>query len=111
MPIGLLARLALIAVVPALGAAVHLSSPAPGPDCIVTRVVDGDTFYCRDGRKVRLLAVDSPERGQGPAWRWAQRALARLTPGGRTVPLEGDIAPFDRYGRALAWASADGTLV
>lgn len=111
MPISLLARLALIAMVPALGAAVHLSSPAPGPDCIVTRVVDGDTFYCRDGRKVRLLGVDSPERGQGSAWRQAQRALARLTPVGRRVRLEGDIAPVDRYGRALAWVWVGGTLV
>jgi micrococcal nuclease len=107
MPSGLLVCLALVAAV---------SSSAPGlrppaPDCVVARVVDGDTLYCRDGRKVRLLGMDSPERGQGPAWRQAQSALARLAPVGHTVRLEGDVAPTDRYGRALAWVWAGATLV
>jgi Micrococcal nuclease (thermonuclease) homologs len=55
--------------------------------------------------------MDSPERGQGPVWRQAQRALARFTPVGRAVRLEGDVAPTDRYGRALAWVWVGGTLV
>jgi len=111
MPIGLPAGLALIALVPALAAAARPSPRVPRPDCIVARVVDGDTFYCRDGRKVRLLGVDSPEQGQGPAWRQAQSGLARLTPVGGRVRLEGDVAPTDRYGRALAWVWVGGTLV
>jgi micrococcal nuclease len=88
-----------------------VARPVPPPDCVVARVVDGDTFYCRDGRKVRLLGVDSPERGQGPAWREAREALARLAPPGRLVRLEGDVAARDRYGRLLAWVWAGGALV
>lgn len=109
MPIGLLVRLALVATVSGPGPAGRPGLSPPG--CVVARVVDGDTFYCRDGRKVRLLGMDSPERGQGPVWRQAQRALARFTPVGRAVRLEGDVAPTDRYGRALAWVWVGGTLV
>src|SRR5919107_3404012 len=32
------------------------------PDCVMRQVVDGDTFNCRDGRKVRLTGIDTPER-------------------------------------------------
>lgn len=108
MPIGLLVRLALVAAVSASAAA---RPGRPPPDCVVARVVDGDTFYCRDGRKVRLLGMDSPERGQGPVWRQARSALARFTPVGRPVRLEGDVAPTDRYGRTLAWVWVGGALV
>jgi micrococcal nuclease len=94
-----------------LTAAVLGGLAAPPPDCVVARVVDGDTFYCRDGRKVRLLGMDSPERGQGPSWREAREALARLAPAGRLVRLEGDVATRDRYGRLLAWVWVGGTLV
>jgi micrococcal nuclease len=107
MPIRTFAARALIATV--LGGAA--APRVPLPDCVVARVVDGDTFYCRDGRKVRLLGVDSPERGQGPAWRVAREALVRLAPAGRRVRLEGDVATRDRYGRLLAWVWAGGTLV
>src|SRR5918993_1062876 len=36
-------------------------SVATADDCRVDRITDGDTFYCRDGRKVRLIGVDTPE--------------------------------------------------
>jgi micrococcal nuclease len=109
MLIGLLARRALAAAM--LGSHASAVPSGPAPDCLVARVVDGDTFYCRDGRKVRLLGVDSPERGQGASWLQAQRALARLMPIGRTIRLEGDVAGTDRYGRVLAWVWVGGTLV
>lgn len=99
------------APVPGSSAASRLAAPVPAPECEVGRVVDGDTFYCRDGRKVRLIGIDSPERGQGAPAGQAQRALARLIPLGRAVRLEGDVAPADRYGRVLAWVWAGGTLV
>lgn len=111
MKIGLLARLALTAAVLGSCAASRPAAPGPDPECLVGRVVDGDTFYCRDGRKVRLIGVDSPERGQGAPARQARHALARLIPIGRAVRLERDVAPTDRYGRVLAWVWAGGTLV
>lgn len=79
--------------------------------CEVRRVVDGDTFYCADGRKVRLIGMDSPELGQGESGREARKALSRLLPVGGQVRLEGDVTPRDRYGRTLAYAWSGGRLV
>jgi micrococcal nuclease len=111
MPIAMLARLAL--AVAALGSCAAARPPVPGPsaECLVGRVVDGDTFYCRDGRKVRLLGIDSPERGQGAAGRLARRALERLMPVDRLVRLESDVTATDRYGRVLAYVWIGATLV
>lgn len=78
--------------------------------CLVSRVVDGDTFYCRDGRKVRLIGIDAPEREQsfGPAAREALIHLLRL---GSSVQLQVDVAPRDRFGRVLAYVWLGSTLV
>jgi endonuclease YncB( thermonuclease family) len=56
---------------------------ATADDCLVERVADGDTFYCRDGRKVRLIGIDTPELAQGADGRLARDALRRLLPEGR----------------------------
>lgn len=111
MCIEMLVRLALAA--PGLGSCAARGSTSPDPvhACVVARIVDGDTFYCRDGRKVRLLGVDSPETGQGSVAGDASRGLADLIAAGRAVRLEGDVAPTDRYGRVLAWVWIGGTLV
>lgn len=81
------------------------------PPCVVARVGDGDTFYCRDGRKVRLIGVDAPELAQGEPGLQARSALARLLPAGQPVRLEEDAAPRDRYGRVLAYVWSDAGLV
>jgi micrococcal nuclease len=83
----------------------------PGDRCRIRRVVDGDTFSCGDGRKVRLIGLDSPELGQGRLGLAARRALERLVPAGSSVRLEFDIQPIDRYGRVLAYVWAGDTLV
>jgi micrococcal nuclease len=80
-------------------------------DCRVERVADGDTFYCRDGRKIRLIGIDTPELAQGGDGRLALEALRRLLPQGRAVRLELDVAPRDRFGRTLAHVWAGGRLV
>lgn len=78
---------------------------------MVQRVVDGDTFHCRDGRKVRLIGIDSPERHQRPYGEQARQALVRLAPPGSGVRLEPDVAPTDRYGRLLAYGWTGATLI
>ena len=83
----------------------------PPRDCQIRRIVDGDTFYCADGRKVRLIGIDSPELSQGEYGRDARDALQDLMPLGGAVRLEGDAAPRDRWGRTLAWAWSDNRLI
>ena len=80
-------------------------------DCVVGHIVDGDTFRCRDGRKVRLIGIDSPEQRQRPYGEQAQAALLRMAPPGTTLSLESDIAANDRYGRVLAYAWLKSVLV
>lgn len=74
-----------------------------GEEVKVSRVIDGDTFELVDGRKVRLLGVDSCEMETyaGPQ---AQR-MARTRIGGATVWLvrEPTAPDTDRYGRLLRY--------
>jgi micrococcal nuclease len=84
---------------------------SPRSDCQVRRIVDGDTFYCADGRKVRLIGIDSPELSQGVPGRDARDALQDLMPPGRSIRLEGDAAPRDRWGRTLAWVWSGDRLI
>ena len=99
---------------PALAALLSVACAAPVPsadDCRVARVSDGDTFYCRDGRKVRLIGIDTPELAQGAAGDAARGALRRLLPEGASVRLELDAAPRDRYRRTLAYVWRGERLV
>jgi micrococcal nuclease len=66
----------------------------------VARVVDGDTIELDDGRKVRYLGVNTPERGQ-PFYQQATDLNAKLV-NGKEVRLEFDVDTFDKYGRTLA---------
>ena len=75
------------------------AQPTP---CVVERIADGDTFTCRDGRRVRLIGIDAPELAQGESGRQARAALSRLAPPGAPVRLERDVTARDRYGRELA---------
>jgi micrococcal nuclease len=78
---------------------------------VVLRVADGDTFTCRDGRKVRLTGIDSPEPQQRPFGSKAQQALLRMLPPGSQVRLEHDVMLTDQYGRLLAYVWLGPTLV
>lgn len=71
--------------------------------CIVSRVIDGDTIACRDGLRVRLLLIDTPEMNQGSFGRAARTFAASQVPLGTTVTLELDVRAQDRYGRTLAY--------
>lgn len=74
-------------------------------------VSDGDTLRCRDGRRVRLIGIDAPERGQGEAFAPSRDRLRALAPRDATVQLELDVRPRDQYGRTLAWVWRGDTLV
>jgi micrococcal nuclease len=108
-PPALLPTLLVLAMLPAPGCA--QSAATTRLRCEVSQVSDGDSFRCRDGRRVRLTGIDSPESGQQPYSARSQQALARWLPLGSTVDLELDVAPTDRYGRQLAYVWADSTLI
>lgn len=83
----------------------------------MTRVVDGDTVYvecaARDWAKVRLLNIDTPERGQD-GFEEASAALETLVGGRDDVYLlfesEGNPS-YGRYKRLLAYLLVDGVNV
>ncbi len=81
----------------------------PGESNQVVGVVDGDTVELGDGRKVRLIGINTPERGE-PGYNSASDLTDRLV-GGRTVRLEYDRDRFDRYQRTLAYLWVNDSLV
>ena len=68
----------------------------------VTRVIDGDTFELSDGYKVRLICINTPEKGQ-PYYQEAKESLTTLVLN-KQVLLEKDERNTDRYGRLLRYA-------
>ncbi|MBL7286159.1 thermonuclease family protein [Corynebacterium godavarianum] len=96
-------------------AAVALSAcQFPGQDQpTVTKIVDGDTLDVdRDGEtvRVRLLNIDTPERGEC-LYQEATDRLTELAPPGTRVHLEHDEERQDRYGRELAAVFAGDVFV
>ena len=74
----------------------------------VVRVIDGDTVHLRGVGRVRLIGVDTPERGtcfEDAATRFTE---ARI--GGRRVRYELGEEETDRYGRTLAYLYRRGKM-
>ncbi|MDR1979111.1 MAG: thermonuclease family protein [Synergistaceae bacterium] len=85
---------------------------------VVTRVTDGDTIQVTvagEKRTVRLLGVDTPEtvHPKKPVQFYGKEAsnFTKTTLANKTVWLEYDVAPLDRYNRHLAyvWLTKPGT--
>jgi len=68
---------------------------------IVTKVIDGDTLVVSGGDTIRLLGIDSDERGY-PCYSDAKKHLENLTLN-RQVILESGIENKDQYGRYLRY--------
>jgi micrococcal nuclease len=69
---------------------------------IVARVIDGDTFELSDGRKVRLIGVNTPEsttRTEEYGKEASNYTKSKLE--GKEVYLQKDVSETDRYGRLL----------
>ena len=84
---------------------------APLANCVVARLADGDSLTCVDGRKVRLLLIDTPEMAQKPWGLMAKRQLEALARPGTVLRLERDKTRADRYGRTLAYAWVGDVMV
>jgi micrococcal nuclease len=85
--------------------------PEKGPEdrFVVVRVIDGDTMELRGGDRVRLLAIDTPEKGE-PLYDEATRLLRRLTLD-QAATLEYANQRRDRYGRLLGYVYVDTLFV
>ncbi len=74
----------------------------------VQKVTDGDTIVLQNGDRVRLLSIDTPERGQ--AFYTESKMFLQQLVGGRKVRLEAGIENKDKYGRLLRYVFVDGKL-
>jgi micrococcal nuclease len=88
-----------------------LSPVGPVSECVVERIIDGDTIHCPPVGRVRLIGMDTPERGQQPFGPAATEALTAMTPIGSLIDVEFDVDRTDRYDRILGYLWADGELV
>jgi endonuclease YncB( thermonuclease family) len=107
------AALGVLLVVLVLGASAGAATSATQV-AVVDSVYDGDTLSLQDGRRVRLLQIDTPELGSGECYsRAARTALLGLAPPGKRIVLETDPAldRVDRYGRLLRYVKRNGVNV
>lgn len=75
---------------------------------IVAKIIDGDTIHLKDGRKIRLIGINTPELGRRGAASQAfglqaYEALVQLLQGHNKVGLSYDKDKKDRYKRSLAY--------
>jgi micrococcal nuclease len=75
----------------------------------IVRVTDGDSMELRGGDRLRLLAVDTPEKGE-PLYNEATEFLAGLVLH-KVGELEFSGRKRDRYGRLLAYLYIDSILI
>lgn len=71
----------------------------------VTRIIDGDTLELSKGNKIRLLGINTPERGRY-LYDEAKERLEELVLG-KNVTLKSDFEHTDRYGRNLSYVFID----
>ena len=74
---------------------------------IIKQVIDGDTVHLTDGRKIRMLGINTPEidhrhGNSEPFAIEARKYLLSLVPPGTRVKLQLDQQRHDRYQRLLA---------
>jgi len=86
-----------------------VASQDPKGPFLVKRVVDGDTIMLADGRYVRYVGINTPERGE-PLWEEARDYNAQQV-GGKLITLEFGHVTEDRYGRTLAYVFVEGAMV
>jgi len=94
----------------AIAGAGCLGSPCGPGEVTVDFVIDGDTFDDVNGTRYRLLLVDAPETTGGKndcGGSEATDELARLIEGRKIRVSYVDDECVDRYGRTLAWVTAD----
>ena len=73
----------------------------PDGKVYVAEVIDGDTFKLQNGTRVRLLGIDTPEKGEC-YYEEARDELKKLI-GNKVVRMDKDISDKDKYDRLLRY--------
>ncbi|WP_097060365.1 thermonuclease family protein [Salinibacterium xinjiangense] len=83
--------------------------PSAATEATVEYVHDGDTLFLTDGRKVRMLGINTPEIGDNLECYGdeATSLLRQLLPKGTNVRVLPDVEPLDKYGRSLLFIYLD----
>ena len=77
---------------------------------LVTYIVDGDTIEIENGERIRLICIDTPEKGE-EGYKEAKEYLESLILN-KNVKLKKDISERDKYNRLLRYVYLeDGTFV
>jgi len=86
-----------------------LACPDSMDSAIVTKIIDGDTLDIQDGTRIRLIGINTPEKGQ-PCFEEATERLEELVLG-KEVCLERDKTDKGVYGRLLRHIFLDNTNI
>lgn len=76
---------------------------------VVARVIDGDTIELSNDERVRLIGIDTPERGDC-YYKEAKSRLEQLALG-KEVILQKDITNRDKYNRLLRYIYLDDIFI
>ncbi|PID51993.1 MAG: hypothetical protein CR972_04330 [Candidatus Moraniibacteriota bacterium] len=71
----------------------------------VIHIVDGDTFDIENGERVRMIGIDTPERGE--VYYKEAKEYLKILIHGKKVRLVKDVSERDRYGRLLRHVYVD----
>ena len=96
----------VVVVLAVLQAVLFGDSPATGmvtgtEERIVTKVIDGDTIVVEGGDRIRLLDIDTPEKGE-KCYKEAKGRLAELVDG-KKIKIQRRGEDKDRYDRLLRY--------
>jgi len=83
------------------------ATTAPSATGVVSRVVDGDTLDVTGLGRVRVIGIDTPERG-ACGYESATQALTVLVLGREVQLVPGAAEDADRYGRLLRYVDVAG---
>ncbi len=73
----------------------------------VIRVIDGDTVVIAGDERVRLIGIDTPEKGRC-GFDEAKQALEKLLASGPATFYAGTISDKDKYDRLLRYIEVEG---
>jgi micrococcal nuclease len=115
--IGIIISLLLVMATAQTDAKPHKSSSkeqvaksiAKSDTATVLKILDGDTFILSGDRRIRLLGMDTPEKGE--PFSEAAKNFADSLLFGRHITIEFEKNTQDKYGRLLGYVYANNLLI